>query len=132
MCSSDLAAGITAVLAQLVAFSARCPDTILVMHGYSQVSLSLKLRKAVSQRTDVDTQGAQIMDDVFCGGPDGESLPATQSTLITAPIGAKVAAIIFMGDPRHVAGLPYNVGNATEPGVSSSERPSNLLKLTTI
>lgn len=60
------------------------------------------------------------MDDAFCGGPDGESLPATASTstLVSAPIGKKVAALIFMGDPRHVAGLPYNVGNATEPGVS--------------
>ena len=36
--SESVAAGITAVLAQLVAFSARCPETVLVMHGYSQVS----------------------------------------------------------------------------------------------
>lgn len=35
--SESVAEGITAVLAQLEAFSARCPDSILIMHGYSQV-----------------------------------------------------------------------------------------------
>lgn len=122
--SSSVAEGITAVLAQLEAFSARCPDSILIMHGYSQVRLPLRSSLVIAQRPDVAPQGAQIMDDAFCGGPDGESLPFTASTLISAPIGKKVAALIFMGDPRHVAGLPYNVGNATEPGVSRRGAPS--------
>lgn len=64
-------------------------------------------------------QGGQLMDDVFCGGPDGQSLPATKS-LAQVNIAANVAAIIMMGNPRHVAGLPWNVGNATGPGVRYS------------
>ncbi|KAJ9154818.1 Acetylxylan esterase [Pleurostoma richardsiae] len=97
--SESVSLGIVAVLSQMQLVSARCPDTILVMHGYSQ--------------------GAQIMDDAFCGGPDGSSLPETPPSLVSPSISAKVAAIIFMGDPRHVVGLPYNVGNATEPGFAA-------------
>lgn len=62
-------------------------------------------------------QGSQIMDDAFCGGPDGNSLIITDSTIPT-DIAPNIAALIWMGDPRHVAGLPYNVGNATAGGVS--------------
>ena len=31
----------------------------------------------------------------------------------------RTAAIILMGNPRHVDGLPFNVGNATEPGFAA-------------
>lgn len=61
-------------------------------------------------------QGAQIMDDAFCGGPDGFSLNSTK-TLVSSTIAANVAAIVLMGDPRHVGGLAFNVGNATAAGV---------------
>ena len=57
------------------------------------------------------------MDDAFCGGPDGQSV-GNLSSLVPANIGNNVAAIIMMGNPRHVAGEPFNVGNATAPGVS--------------
>jgi len=59
-----------------------------------------------------------VFDDVFCGGPDGTSLEAS-SRLLPDNIANKVAAVIMMGSPRHVAGLPYNVGNATEPGFAA-------------
>ena len=63
-------------------------------------------------------QGAQIIDDAFCGGPD---LPQLESSfpLVSRTAANNTAAIILMGNPRHVAGLPFNVGNATEPGVST-------------
>ena len=38
--------------------------------------------------------------------------------LVSTGVSKMVAAIILMGDPRHVNGLPYNVGNATAGGVS--------------
>ncbi|KIH92224.1 acetyl xylan esterase (Axe1) [Sporothrix brasiliensis 5110] len=96
--SLSVTAGVLAVLAQVTQFAAQCPGTVLVMHGYSQ--------------------GAQILDNAFCGGPDGDSLLATPPLIQTA-IGKNVAAIIMMGNPRHVAGLPYNVGNATAPGFAA-------------
>ncbi|CAK7202656.1 hypothetical protein SEUCBS139899_005382 [Sporothrix eucalyptigena] len=96
--SLSVTAGVLAVLAQVTQFAVQCPETVLVMHGYSQ--------------------GAQIMENAFCGGPDGSSLLATP-TLIQEAIGKNVAAIIMMGNPRHVAGLPYNVGNATGPGFAA-------------
>ncbi len=61
------------------------------------------------------------MDDAFCGGPDGSSLNSTKP-LVSRRGAEKVAAIILMGDPRHVRGLPYNVGNATAGGVRIPNR----------
>lgn len=101
--AESVAAGIVAVTNQVVAFAARCPAAKIVLVGYSQ--------------------GAQIMDDAFCGGPDGESL-ATAEPTIPANIIPRIAAVLWFGDPRHVPGLPYNVGNATAGGVS---RPHVLL-----
>ena len=66
------------------------------------------------------------MDDAFCGGPDGDSLIVTDAT-IPADIISRIAALIWMGDPRNVPGLPYNVGNATAGGVSPLLRSSPLL-----
>lgn len=58
------------------------------------------------------------MDDAFCGGPDGSSLTTNETTLVPAETGQKVAALVFMGDPRHVGGEAFNAGNATAGGVS--------------
>jgi len=120
--ANSVADGIVAVLGQMQVFSNLCPETILIAHGYSQVGVSRKwLWKGAatgsrwnSRLTTV--QGGQVFDDAFCGGPDGDSLDAS-ARLVPDNIAAKVAAVIMMGNPRHVAGLPYNVGNATEPGV---------------
>lgn len=54
-----------------------------------------------------------------CGGPDGSSLTTNNRTLVPATTDSKVAAIVFMGDPRHVGGEVFNRGNATAGGVSS-------------
>jgi acetylxylan esterase len=89
--------GIAAVVRQVSDFAAACPDATLVLVGYSQ--------------------GSQIMDTAFCGGPDGASLDE-QVVPMPVEVGTRVAALVWMGNPRHVDGLPYNVGTAVEPGVS--------------
>jgi hypothetical protein len=59
------------------------------------------------------------MDDAFCGGPDLPSLNSTGRRLVSAAVAKRTVAIILMGNPRHVDGLPFNVGNATAGGVST-------------
>jgi acetylxylan esterase len=50
------------------------------------------------------------MDDAFCGGGD-------LTTPFTSAARAMIKAAIFMGDPRHIPGLPYNVGTCNAKGV---------------
>jgi hypothetical protein len=57
------------------------------------------------------------MDDAFCGGPDVPSLNST-GRLVSDAVAANTAAIIWMGNPRFVGGLPFNVGSAVNGGVS--------------
>lgn len=95
---SSVRAGVSAVTNQISKFSAQCPQTQIVLVGYSQ--------------------GAQIMDDAVCGGGDtSEQINNTTAPIANAVV-AQVKAIILMGDPRHTPGAPYNVGNSTAPGVS--------------
>ncbi|KAK3368052.1 cutinase [Podospora didyma] len=96
--STSAGEGIAAVVKQTATFAARCPESIIIMHGYSQ--------------------GAQIMDDAFCGGPDLPQLNSSVS-LVSKATARNVAAIIWMGNPRHVDGLPFNVGNATAGGFAA-------------
>jgi hypothetical protein len=59
------------------------------------------------------------MDDALCGGGDsGASISSTAVPLTAAAVN-QVKAAIFMGDPRYVYGLPYNVGTCTTYGVST-------------
>jgi acetylxylan esterase len=55
------------------------------------------------------------MDNALCGGA-GQTL--------TGAALSNVKAAIFMGDPRNVAGLPYNVGTCKAKGVSCSHHIS--------
>ena len=54
-------------------------------------------------------QGGQIMDNALCGGGSAQ-LSGAAATM--------VKAAIFMGDPRYVSGLSYNVGTCKAKGVS--------------
>ncbi|KAI1106296.1 carbohydrate esterase family 5 protein [Jackrogersella minutella] len=99
--SSSVTAGIKAVVSQVSAYVEKCPDSAVVVVGYSQ--------------------GGQITDDAFCGGPDGSSMSETASPL-PADVGTHVKAIIMMGNPRNVPGLSYNVGTAQAGGFAA--RPS--------
>jgi len=59
------------------------------------------------------------MDDAFCGGGDtNEGLSDTSIPISSAAL-SKIAAAIFMGDPRHIPGLSYNVGTCNASGVSN-------------
>ncbi|KAI0409523.1 carbohydrate esterase family 5 protein [Xylaria palmicola] len=95
---ASVAAGIRAVAAQTNSYSQQCPDTTLVMVGYSQ--------------------GAQIIDDAFCGGPDALSLNTTRES-VSAGVSRMVAAIILMGNPRNIPGRVGNIGNATVGGFAA-------------
>lgn len=92
--------GVAAVASQVNSFNQQCPNTLLVLVGYSQ--------------------GGQIFDDGYCGGGDtNEGLSSTAIPISTAAQ-AKIKAAIFMGDPRHIPGLSYNVGTCQASGVGYS------------
>lgn len=90
--------GVSAVASQVNYFNQKCPSTFLVLVGYSQ--------------------GGQIFDDAYCGGGDtNEGLSSTAIPISTAAQ-AQIKAAIFMGDPRHIPGLSFNVGTCQASGVS--------------
>ncbi|TGJ84948.1 hypothetical protein E0Z10_g3829 [Xylaria hypoxylon] len=95
---ASVAAGVRAVAAQTNAYFQKCPNTTLVVVGYSQ--------------------GAQIVDDAFCGGPDGSSLNTTRES-VSVGVGRMVATIILMGSPRNIPGRVGNIGNATVGGFAA-------------
>ncbi|KDR73829.1 hypothetical protein GALMADRAFT_141611 [Galerina marginata CBS 339.88] len=88
--------GVAAVAAAVNSFNTQCPQTQLVLVGYSQ--------------------GGQIMDDAFCGGGDTNEGLSSTAIPIQASAMSKIAAAIFMGDPRHIPGLSYNVGTCNASG----------------
>ncbi|KAJ7596059.1 putative acetyl xylan esterase [Mycena floridula] len=94
--------GVSAVASQVNAFNTKCPNTVLVLVGYSQ--------------------GGQIMDDAYCGGGDTNEGLGSTAIPISAAAQKKIAAAIFMGDPRHIPGLSYNVGTCQASGFAP--RPS--------
>ncbi|KAH6631208.1 cutinase [Chaetomium tenue] len=85
--------GTSAVVSAVTSFNQRCPDTKIVLIGYSQ--------------------GGQIMDNALCGGAG--------ATLSGNALNA-VKAAIFMGDPHNVVGLPYNVGTCQAQGFAARPR----------
>ncbi|KAL7941003.1 carbohydrate esterase family 5 protein [Trichoderma barbatum] len=94
--ANSVVAGINAVVQAVNNFHNRCPNTKLVLVGYSQ--------------------GGQIMDDALCGGGDpAEGYPNTAVPLSAASVSA-IRAAIFMGDPRYVHGLAFNVGSCNAQG----------------
>ncbi|EEH48538.1 uncharacterized protein PADG_04617 [Paracoccidioides brasiliensis Pb18] len=87
--SLSLHQGIRALKSLLNTTVSECPDSKIVVMGYSQ--------------------GAHVIGNTLCGG--------TITKAIDTVIGDKVTAIIFMADPRHVPGKPYDVGTATRGGL---------------
>ncbi|KAF9052082.1 putative acetylxylan esterase precursor [Panaeolus papilionaceus] len=94
--------GVRAVASAVNSFNTRCPNTQLVLVGYSQ--------------------GGQIFDDAFCGGGDSNEGISDTSIPIQASAVNMIKAAIFMGDPRHIPGLSYNVGTCNANGFAP--RPS--------
>lgn len=100
MKSAQASQGTQAVVQAVTNFNRQCPNTKIVVIGYSQ--------------------GGQIFDNALCGGAG-----ATLSGSALAAV--KVA--IFLGDPRYRYGLSYNQGPGTcrAQGVSFFSSSSSIL-----
>jgi len=90
--------GTAAAARAINAFNQRCPETQIVLVGYSQ--------------------GGQIFDNAVCGGGDSNSGISDTSIPLTPAAQVMVKAAVFLGDPRHIAGSSYNVGTCKASGVS--------------
>jgi acetylxylan esterase len=89
-------AGTAAMKKRLVEYTSACPQTQLVLMGYSQ--------------------GAHVIGDAVCGG--GEGVLGDRSEPVSEDVVGHVKAIIQMGDPRFVPGASFDVGTAKVGGVS--------------
>ncbi|KAJ5117366.1 cutinase [Penicillium atrosanguineum] len=98
---ADVSTGITAVTNQFKAYTAACPQSKLVLLGYSQ--------------------GAQIILDALCGS-GSTALGGNGEPTITTSEGANIAAIVGYGDPGHVAGESWDQGTATIDGIYARPR----------
>ncbi|TDZ41462.1 Acetylxylan esterase 2 [Colletotrichum trifolii] len=87
-------AGVTAMTKLVQDYATQCPQSKMVLMGYSQ--------------------GAHVTADVLCGTSE-PNFPATQP--VAADIADKIAAVVLMGDPSHVPSQPFNKGTATNNGV---------------
>jgi acetylxylan esterase len=87
--------GINALKTQLTNLVNSCPNTKVVLMGYSQ--------------------GAHVVGDVL-GGGQGGSLGATTAP-VAASVSSHVVAVATFGDPRHVASGPnFNAGTSNRNG----------------
>ncbi|CAH0022725.1 unnamed protein product [Clonostachys rhizophaga] len=91
---SSVQQGTSAVVSAVTTLNSRCPNTKIVLIGYSQ--------------------GGQIIDNALCGGQGGATLSGNALKA--------VKAAIFMGDPHYNVGLSYNVGTCQAGGFAA--RPS--------
>ncbi|KAI1071354.1 hypothetical protein LB507_011567 [Fusarium sp. FIESC RH6] len=88
--------GTEAVTKAVNALSERCPDTKIVMIGYSQ--------------------GGQIMDNNICGGPDNGTSISDSTVPLSASAVNQVKAVVMLGNPRYINGLAYGVGTCDAGG----------------
>ncbi|KAK4903143.1 hypothetical protein LTR27_000071 [Elasticomyces elasticus] len=94
----------TATLAKDInAYYASCPNTQIVLVGYSQ--------------------GGQITDNVVCGGGDSGASITSTAVPISAGALAQVKAVILMGNPRYQYGFSYEVGTCKAGGFDA--RPAS-------
>ncbi|KAL4959226.1 cutinase [Aspergillus stella-maris] len=100
--SASISAGINAVASAVNSFNTQCPDTRLVLVGYSQ--------------------GGEIFNTALCGGGVPNQGVINTAVRLSSSAVEMVKAAIFMGDPLYVAGLSYNVGTCTAGGFNA--RPS--------
>lgn len=66
------------------------------------------------------------MDNAVCGGGDANIGLSDTSVPIRASAISMIKAAIFMGDPRYIPGLSYNVGTCLASGVSLAVPPHHL------
>ncbi|KAJ3484932.1 hypothetical protein NLG97_g6930 [Lecanicillium saksenae] len=97
---ASVQAGVKAVTSQVSKFAARCPQTKLVLVGYSQ--------------------GSKLFDDALCGGGDPNmGISDTAATISQF----NIKAVLLPANDRFTPGEPFHVGNATVGGFD--KRPSN-------
>ncbi|KAM0268402.1 hypothetical protein ACHAQH_009991 [Verticillium albo-atrum] len=90
----SVAAGVVSMTQLLTQQAAACPQTKLVIMGYSQ--------------------GAQVALDTLCGSSlDGFTPSAAQ----VSTVGGGISSVILAGDPTFVPGLPSNRGTSQDPGI---------------
>ncbi|KAI1505853.1 carbohydrate esterase family 5 protein [Biscogniauxia marginata] len=97
---SAVEAGRVAGRKQIAAYNDRCPDTKLVVSGYSQ--------------------GAQVVGDILGGGGGTffQGCTINSSDGLDPVPGSKIAAALLFGDTRHTGGQSYNVlGGAPDNGL---------------
>ncbi|GAB7350303.1 hypothetical protein MBLNU459_g0938t1 [Dothideomycetes sp. NU459] len=87
-------AGTSAMTALVQEYVASCPNSKIVLLGYSQ--------------------GAQIVGDVLCGTSESGF---TTTAPLASQYGKNVVAAVQMGDPSHVVGQSYNKGTSTHNGL---------------
>ncbi|KAG9521316.1 alpha/beta-hydrolase, partial [Aureobasidium melanogenum] len=84
--------GVADGIAQLNAYAARCPNTKLVISGYSQ--------------------GAQVVGDIIGGGNgtffQGCTTTPTPALDVNSALGKQIVAVTVFGNTRHTANQPYN------------------------
>ena len=91
-------AGIAAMASAVNGFNSRCPNSQLVIVGYSQ--------------------GGQVADNAFCGGPDASQGYSTATPAFNAAAMSQIKAVIEMGNPRYRSGVAYQVGSCRTQGFS--------------
>ncbi|KAE9575006.1 Acetylxylan esterase 2 [Colletotrichum fructicola] len=87
-------AGVDAMTKLVQDYAKQCPQTKMVLMGYSQ--------------------GAHVTADVLCGTSES-GFAATPAQ--AADVTDKISAVVLMGDPSHVVGQPFNTGTSQKDGV---------------
>lgn len=100
----SVAAGTEALTTQLTDEATNCPDTKIVVMGYSQ--------------------GAHVIGDVLAG--TGRVAGFTQSAAISTDVSDKVVAVILMGDPRYVPGELFDAGTSRTRGLFARGNDASL------
>lgn len=97
--ASSVQQGVSAVTTAVNNFNSQCPNSQIVLVGYSQ--------------------GGQIMDDALCGGGDPDEGISSTAVPLSASAVNMIKAAIFMGDPRYIYGLSYEVGTCRAGGFAA-------------
>ncbi|KAI5210134.1 alpha/beta-hydrolase [Aureobasidium subglaciale] len=107
--------GVANGIAQLNAYNARCPDTKLVISGYSQ--------------------GSQIVSDIIGGGSgtffDNCMTVPSPNLDVNSKLGKKVVAVLTFGNTRHTADQPYNQLSGSSHDGTFPRPPYQLANLAT-
>jgi hypothetical protein len=109
--------GVANGFAQLNTYHSRCPNTKLVLSGYSQ--------------------GSQVVSDIIGGGSgvffQGCTTTPTAPLDVNSELGRKIAAVVTFGNTRHTANQPYNqFSGAPDNGIfpRPNDQLANLAKWT--